>query len=98
MNFGIDHHQRHQGLDLQFAPVYPGSAGAILEGGHHIDHGELKRAADLMGSYSTSILLVHGSDHFLRESTDRVIDLFDLLSLAAQSGMTVLHHFEWLDE
>jgi hypothetical protein len=51
-----------------------------------------------MGSYSTSILLVHGSDHFLRESTDRVIDLFDLLSLAAQSGMTVLHHFEWLDE
>jgi hypothetical protein len=97
MDLGIDHHQRHEGIEFEFPSVDPSTTGSILEGRHDIDHGELKGAADLMRSQSAAILRVHGFDHLLGEGKDGVIDILHLAPLAAECWMTIFDHLEGLD-
>ena len=94
MDLGIDHHQRHEGVEFDLAASDPGATGSAVLSRENIDHGHLDGAPDLMGGQSHALLLVHGDDHRLGQFDKRLVDLLDPAALAAKGGVTVFDHLE----
>ena len=94
VDFRIEHDEWHQRIEFQLLAVDPSPAGAVFEGGHHVDDGQLEGSSDLLGGKTAAILLIHGDDHGFGQFADGVVDFFDPASLAAKRGMTVFHDLE----